>query len=110
MDLLELKTVRIGDKEFPIKETTRSKIEFETLSGISYFHYVTNFRSISTENQFQYLYCIAKAGAKAKGEKFEYSFDEFIAFTDDHYSDTLTNFFEAITPKSGGEGKKQGKK
>jgi len=107
MELIDVKEVRIGDMVFPVRETTRSKIEFENLSGITYYQFVSSFSTVSTENQFKYFYCIAKAGAEKKGTEFKYSFEEFLSLTDDHYTEALTNFYKAIIPKPGGEGKKQ---
>jgi hypothetical protein len=99
MNLLGLKSVKVGDKEFPIMLTNRAMIEYEALSGSS----VVSFQS--TKELIQFFYCTAKAGAKKTGKEFTYTYDEFLDVIDEFYLDTITNFSEAIT-EPGGEEKK----
>jgi hypothetical protein len=99
MKLLEAKRVKVGEKEFLVKITLRSMIDYETLSGKS----ITDIEG--TENLIKFFYCTAKAGAKSTGEAFAYSYDEFLDSIDNFYNEALTNFSEALF-ESGGEGKK----
>jgi hypothetical protein len=100
MRLLEVKKVKIGEKEFPIKITNRAMIEYEKLSGGS----VSAMEG--TEDLCQLFYCTAKAGAKSELVEFGYSYEEFLDLIDDYYNDTMINFSKALV-EPGGEGKKE---
>jgi hypothetical protein len=91
MKLLEVKTVKCGDKTFPIKITNRAMIEFEALSGGS----ITSLEG--TEKLMQFFYCIAHAGARAEGKEFKYTFDEFMDVVDDYYFDIMTGMTKVLT-------------
>lgn len=100
MKLLNTQIVKVGDLEFPIKITNRAMIEYESLSGTT----ISSFNG--TENIIQFFYCTAKAGAKAEGIEFKYTFDEFLDTIDDYYMDVITNFTKVLSTESGGERKK----
>jgi hypothetical protein len=104
MKLLTLQKVKVGPNEFSVKVTNRAMINYEKLSGSS----VITFEG--TEKLIQFFYCTAQAGARADGKEFNYSFEEFLDVIDDYYSETLTNFSQALMAEmGGGDGKKQTK-
>jgi hypothetical protein len=102
MKLEEVKYVKIGEQNFPIKFTNRAMIEYEALTGES-------FPSLkNTERRIQLFYFTAKAGALSKGEEFNYTLDQFMDF---NYFDILYNFVPVIiemlpTPEEGAKQKK----
>jgi hypothetical protein len=104
MNLLNIHRVKVGDREFPVKITNRAMILYEKMTGST----VVSFEG--TEKLLQFFYCTAQAGAKATGEDFKYSFDEFLDVIDDYYSETLINFSNALMAEMGGGEKKQSKK
>ena len=104
MELLEIKRVKVGDRDYPIKITARAMIEYEKLSGKSIAEYE------GTENLFQFFYVTAKAGAKSEGIKFEYTYDQFLDAIDDYYTEAVTNFSMAIFEPGEENKKKQGQK
>jgi hypothetical protein len=48
------------------------------------------------DNLIKLFYCTAKAGAKAEGLEFKYTFDEFLDVIDMFYNDTASNFSSAL--------------
>jgi len=96
----QLKTykVRVGDKDFYVRFTTRAMIAYEELSG----------KSISdvgdVQSQMMFFYCTAKAGAKSEGKEFGYTFEEFLDAIDDHYMDAANVIIDLLQPD--GEKKK----
>lgn len=100
MKLLDYKTIKVGDIEFPIRITMRSIIDYESLAGSS----ITSMDT--TEKLVKFFYCTAKAGAKATKEEFTYTYDEFLDVIDNYFEETITNISEALT-ESGGAGKKR---
>jgi hypothetical protein len=100
MNLSEVKKVKVGSKEIPVKITIRGMIEYNKMSNES----VPTFDS--TEKIIQFFYCTAKAGAKAEGTPFDYTFDGFLDLIDDYYLEAVTNFSQAIF-EPGGDGKKR---
>lgn len=100
MKLLDNKIVKVGEIEFPIRITNRAMIEYEALTGS------TIDKLKGTEQIIKFFYCTAKAGAKALGKAFIYTFEDFLDTIDDYYEDVITEFTKALTSESGGEGKK----
>lgn len=100
MKLIETQRVKVGDLEFPVKLTYRAMIDYEALSGGS----ISTLSSSS--NIAQLFYCTAKAGAKALGEVFKYTYEEFLDIIDEHFVDVITNFGKVLSVESGGDGKK----
>jgi len=99
MKLTEVKTVKVGEKEFKVKITLRSMIDYEAMSGKS----ITDIEG--TDNLIKFFYCTAKAGAKSVGESITYSYDEFLDSIDNFYNEALTNFSEALFESGGAEKK-----
>ena len=87
--LLEPKGVKIGNVLLPVKLTFRAMIEFEELSGIP-----VQF-AVSTEQVSMLFYCAAKAGARSTNTEFNFEYEEFLDFIDEH-PDSLQGFYEAI--------------
>ena len=95
MRLAETKSIRIGEKSFPIKLTNRSMIEYEALTGET----MVNLQG--SERLVKLFYCTAKAGAKAAGHEFSYTYEQFLDVIDDYYLDVLNNFTSAIVDMFG---------
>lgn len=87
--LLEPKGVLIGNVLLPVKLTFRAMIEFEELSGVPVQFAVT------TEQVSMLFYCAAKAGARSVNVDFEFDYEGFLDFVDEH-PDSLQGFYEAI--------------
>lgn len=98
MKLLDNQSVKVGDKNFPIRVSVRAMIEYEKLTGKP----ITSFEG--TEDLIRFFYVTAKAGAKAEGNPFSYTYEQFIDLIDDYYADAITNFSKVIY--EGGEQKK----
>jgi hypothetical protein len=77
---------KIGEQEFLIKQTFRSLLLFEEMTGVKY----EKDNKIGT--QLKMLYCILKAANK---ETFKYDYDEFIDTLDDN-QDSVQKFFEYL--------------
>ena len=90
MKLLDSRTVKVGDMNFPIKITMRSMIEYEQLSGSSIA------TLDGTGKLIQFFYCTAKAGAKSEGSEFNYTYEQFLDLIDDYYMEVITNFTAAL--------------
>jgi hypothetical protein len=101
MKLSDLKRVKVGDKEYSVKITVRSMIDYEALTGES----IVKFEG--TDKLIKFFYCTAKAGAKSAGETFTYSYDEFLDAIDDFYTEAITNFSKAIFEPGVGDAKKK---
>jgi hypothetical protein len=101
MKLSEVKRVKVGDLEFPVKLTIRAMIDYETLSGDS----IMNLEG--TEKSMKFFYCTAKAGARSEGKEFM-TYDEFLDSIDDDFAEAVTNFSEALF-ESGNDTKKKPK-
>ena len=98
MKLLETKSIKCGDKAFPIKITNRAMIEFEALSGGS----ITSLEG--TQKLLQFFYCIAKAGARSEGKEFTYTYDEFMDVVDDYYFDIMNGMTQVLMTATAGAG------
>jgi hypothetical protein len=104
MRLAEAKSIRIGEKSFPIKLTNRAMIEYEALTGET----MVNLQG--SERLVKLFYCTAKAGAKSAGHEFKYTYDQFLDVIDDYYLDVLNNFTTAIVDMFGTPAEKAEKK
>jgi hypothetical protein len=99
MKLADVKRVKVGDREFPVKLTIRAMIDYEALSGDS----ILNLEG--TEKSMKFFYCTAKAGARPKEFM---TFDEFLDAIDDDFAEAVTNFSQALF-ETGGDTKKKPK-
>jgi len=90
MNFAEIKYVKIGDNNIPIKLTNRAMIEYETLTGES----IISFKG--SDRLSKLFYVTAKAGARSIKQDFNYSYEDFLDLIDDYYLDVLNNFTEAI--------------
>lgn len=104
MKLAEVKSIKVGEKSFPIRVTNRAMIEYENLTGES----IVSFKG--TERMSKLFYCTAKAGAKAAGHDFKYTYEQFLDTIDDYYLDVITNFSKAIFEEFGASQEEPGKK
>lgn len=95
MKLSKLSSFKIGEIEFDVKFTNRSVIDYEELSGESIVH-IDDDTKTATKKQLMFYYATAKAGAKAAGKEFNYSFDQFLDLIDDHYAETMLQFSRAL--------------
>lgn len=86
MRLSELKYVKVGDRNFPIKITNRAMMEYESLTGEA----VISFKG--SERRSKLFYVTAKAGAKSTGEEFNYDYEGFLDVIDDYYAEVLEGF------------------
>jgi len=86
MELLESKNIKIGDKEYPVKMTLRSMINFQKHTGKSIDEMST------LEDVTVYFYYTFKAAGS------ELSYDEFMDIIDDK-PDAITAFTDAMTVK-----------
>lgn len=87
MELLETKLIKIGDKEYPIKMTLRSMINFQKHTGKS-------IDDMSTlEDVTIYFYYTFKAGGS------EMTYDEFMDMIDDK-PESIAAFTAALTIKA----------
>ena len=103
MELLEVKMVRIGDRDWPICKTNRAYILYDELTSSD-----GEVKKMSIRKETSILfYCMAKAGAKKADQDFPYSLDEFLDIIDDYPDDLLINFSAAIETKKAGSGKKK---
>jgi hypothetical protein len=92
MTLSEGKTIKIGSIEFPnVKWRTRIVFAYEDLTGESYYKI-----GDKIENQFKLFFCAAKIGSSLAGRDFPYSFEQFVALTDDYLLDTINQFTDAL--------------
>jgi hypothetical protein len=101
MKLADVKRVKVGDREFPVKLTIRAMIDYESLSGDS----ILNLEG--TEKSMKFFYCTAKAGARSEGKEFM-TYDQFIDAIDDDFAEAVTNFSQALF-EAGGDTKKKPK-
>lgn len=104
MKLAEVKSIKVGEKSFPIRVTNRAMIEYENLTGES----IVSFKG--TERMSKLFYCTAKAGAKAAGHDFKYTYEQFLDTIDDYYLDVITNFSKAIFEEFDASQEEPGKK
>lgn len=87
MKLLKEKIIRIGDKEYPLKMSIRSMIEFEEMSG----HSIT---SLGTLRDVTILfYCTIKAGGA------DMTYEEFMNVIDEK-PDILNEFSQLVIEPS----------
>lgn len=95
MNLLDIKEIKVGSITFYIKLTMRAMIEYENLSG-------GNIASMdTTEKVIMFFYTTAKAGAKAKGVSFEYTFDSFLDYLDtEDYMSAINDFTSLLSANS----------
>jgi len=95
MQLLEIKEIKAGDITLYIKLSIRAMIEYENLSGGSINEMKT------TENTIQFIYSTSKAGAKAKGIEFPYTYDSFIDMLDElDYTRIIHDFLDILYNKA----------
>jgi len=95
MELTKLSSFKIGGIEFNVKFTNRSVIDYEALSGESIVM-IDESSAKGTKKQLMFFYCTAKAGAKAAGKPFDYSFDQFLDLIDDYYAETMLEFSKRL--------------
>jgi len=94
MQLLDVKEIKAGDVTLYIRLSMRAMIEYENLSGGTINEMNT------TEKTIQFLFCTAKAGAKAKGIDFPYTYDNFIDMLDESdYTQVILDFIAILTNK-----------
>jgi predicted polyphosphate/ATP-dependent NAD kinase len=106
MKFLETKEIQVADRKFFIRLTARAIIEYDALTGRNFW---VDFggEEIKTEKLTQLFYTTAKAGAKNKGIKFDYSYDDFLDVIDDH-PEIVAVFFQMIrNPEEGEQIKKK---
>jgi hypothetical protein len=89
LKLLETKYVTVGDNKIPIKLTFRAMIDYEKITGES-----VQFAS-GTEKVTILFYCAAKAGAKSVNIPFDYDYEKFLDYIDDH-PESLLHFYESL--------------
>lgn len=104
MKLTEVKSIKVGEKSFPIKLTQRAMNEYEELTGET----IASFKG--SKRMSMLFYCTAKAGARSAGHDFKYTYEQFLDVIDDHYFDVLTNFTPAIFEVFGKSTEEPGKK
>lgn len=95
MKLAEVKSIKVGEKSFPVKLTNRAMIEYEALTGET----MVNLKG--SERLTKLFYCTAKAGARAAGHEFKHTYEQFLDAIDDYYLDVLNNFTTAIVEMFG---------
>jgi len=101
MELLKTIEVRLGELTFYIRYSNRALLAHINRSSKD---------PDNMELAFNYFYDLSKAGAKAEGKEFKYTFDEFYDAIDP-YPDAMTKFNDAITEMMGpAEDKKKLKK
>jgi len=83
MKLLESETIKIGDKDYPIKMTIRSMINYEKLTG----HSISKIETM--EDIITFFYCVVKAGGN------DMSYEDFLNLIDDK-PEALTAFSESM--------------
>jgi hypothetical protein len=105
MKLAEVKHIKVGETDYPVKLTNRALIEYETLTGEA----IVSFKG--TERLSKLFFCTTKAGYKAEGKPFAYTYEQFLDLIDDFPLDVLTNFLAVIvdefTPAAEGGSKKK---
>jgi len=106
MELTKLNSFKIGETTFHVKFTNRSIIDYESIIGES-IALIDEDPKRLTEKQLTFFYCTAKAGAKAAGKDFNYSFDQFLDLVDDYYSETMIQFTNALWSKKADPTKKK---
>jgi hypothetical protein len=97
MRLSELRYVRVGEMDFPIKVTNRAMILYEQLTGNAVIKFT------GSENLTKLFYATAQAGARAEGKPFPYDYEGFLDVIDDYHMEVVNGFgetiFELITGK-----------
>lgn len=94
MKLQEKKSIKIGEKEYPIQMSMRAFIMYENLSG-NPMHIIK-----SLENRTQLFYsCIKVAGT-------DITYDEFLNIIDDKM-ESLVDFFKIFNEAQGSEKKQE---
>lgn len=83
MELLESKIIKIGDKDYRIKMTIRSLINYEKITG----HSVSQIDTL--EDMIAFFYCVFKAGGN------DISYEAFIDLIDDK-PESLTDFTQSM--------------
>lgn len=92
MKLQERKSIKIGDKDYPLQMSVRAFIMYENLSG-NPMHVIN-----TLENRIQLFYsCIKVAGN-------EITYDEFLNIIDDKM-ESLVDFFKIFNESQGNEKK-----
>jgi hypothetical protein len=89
LKLLETKYVNIGESKIPIKLTFRAMIDYEKITGESIE------LAAGTEKVIILFYCAAKAGARSVGQVFEYDYEGFLDYIDEH-PESLFSFYQAL--------------
>jgi hypothetical protein len=83
MKLLKDKSVKIGDREYPVKLSIRAMIEFEAMAGKS----VSDISTMS--DMVMVFFCSFKAGGN------DMKYDAFLTLIDDN-PDALDNFSDLM--------------
>lgn len=86
MELLEVKKIIIGNKEYPIKKSLRAMIEFETIAG----HSIANIETLKDVAIF--FYCTIKAGG------LDLSYEDFLDAIDE-YPEKINEFSSIMMSK-----------
>lgn len=104
MKLAEVKSIKVGEKSFPIKLTQRAMNEYEELTGET----IASFKG--SERMGKLFYCTAKAGARGAKHDFKYTYEQFLDVIDDYYLDVLNDFMPVIFGMFGISAEEPGKK
>lgn len=104
MKLAEVKSIKVGEKSFPVKVTQRAMNDYEELSGET----IATFQG--SKRMGMLFYCTAKAGAKSVGHEFKYTYEQFLDVIDDYYIDILNEFMPVIFSMFGLSTEESGKK
>jgi hypothetical protein len=105
MRFLETKKIEVGDEVFYIRRTSRAIIEYDALTGRNFW---VDFGGgeINTEKLTQLFYTTAKAGARAEGKPFLYTYEEFLDKID-NCPEVVAVFFQLIQDPGTEEEKKK---
>lgn len=75
---MEKQVIDINGDRYPIVVGHRALIEFERLSGKP-FH-----TAVTLEDSVLLIYCALRQGAKSMRKEFQFTFEEFIDYVDEH--------------------------
>jgi hypothetical protein len=88
MKLLRIATIKIGEKDYPVKRSIRAYLTFEALSG----HSIEDFKETMQDSVLFFFCCFQSGGNKQ-------TYEEFLDLIDED-PDSITVFLEAMTEKS----------
>lgn len=83
MELLESKTIKIGDKDYKVKMTLRAFINYEKMTG----HNISKIETL--EDMVTFFYCVFKAGGN------DMSYEDFLSLIDDK-PESLAGFVKGV--------------